>query len=195
MSKRLRAILVGILIAFVISFGLNFGLAAAGAEAVSSAWIVGPVIGSFVTMGMMNMAGNKPVAVADAKTRAGILALKPPPGSGLLIVVREGFMGKANGIDLKLDDRFVAQLKSPRFTALNIQPGQHRLTAAFAGPLNAGSKTGDETFTIASGESVVFRVTLAMKMTTSDVILTREANPPAVAARLARIKMVPPATA
>ncbi len=193
MPKRLRAILVGILVAFVIGFGITFGLAAAGAEPLSSTWIIAGVIGSFVTMGMMNMAGNKPVAIADDKTRAAVLALKPPPGTGQVIVFREGFFGKANGVNLALDGRFFAQLKSPRFTAINVQPGEHKLSASLAGAMDAGSVPGQASFTLASGQSLAFRITLAMKMTTSNVTLEPVADTAAVAAKLARVKMVTPA--
>lgn len=190
MSKRLRAILIGVLVAFAIGFAISFGMTLAGAEPISSTWIVAGVIGSFVTLGLMNVAGNKPVAIADEKTKAAALALKPPPGTGQVIVFREGFFGKANGIDVTLDGRYVAQLKSPRFTVITAPPGRHVLKTALGGQMNAGSAPGEAAFDLASGQTLAFRVGLAMKMTTSSVTLEQLADPAAAAAKLARIKMV-----
>jgi hypothetical protein len=190
MSKKLTAILAGVLVAGLIGFGVTFALAAAGAEPMSSIWIVSGLIGGFVTLGLMNLAGNKPVHLADEKARTAALSLKPPPGTGLVIVLREGFMGKAQGIDVTLNGRELAQLKSPRFTATTVQPGHYTLNAAFAGQMNLGSAPGTASFDLGSGQVALFRITTAMKMTTSDVVLTRIDDPASIAGKLAKTKMV-----
>ncbi|RJF87043.1 hypothetical protein D3874_08415 [Oleomonas cavernae] len=190
MSKKLTAVLAGMLIASLIGFGVTFALAAAGVEPMSSIWIVSGLIGGFVTLGLMNLAGNKPVTLADEKTRAAALSLTPPPGTGLVIVLREGFVGKAQGMDVTLNGRELAQLKSPRFTATTVPPGQYVLKAAFAGQMNLGSAPGTATFDLGSGQVALFRLTTAMKMTTSDVVLTHLEDPAAVVRKLAKTKMV-----
>ncbi|BCW87415.1 hypothetical protein sos41_05440 [Alphaproteobacteria bacterium SO-S41] len=173
MSRQLIATLAGLAVAFAVTFGINFGLAAAGVHSDTTYWWLGVSFGSLTTITMLNMSGNKKVATADRGARSDALAFAPPAGQGLLVVYREGFMGKAIGADVSVDGRDVAQLKSPRFTAIALPPGSHVLKAQLAGSMNAGSTPGETAFDLAAGAAVVFRITLKMKMTTSDVVLTR----------------------
>lgn len=99
-------------------------------------------------------------------------------------------MGKANGVDLNLDGRDVAQLKSPRFTVLHLTPGTHTLRAALAGAMNTGSVPAVASFEVQAGQTLVFQLRLAIKLSTSDVVLERVDAPDAVLPRLARMKMV-----
>ena len=192
MPRQLIAILTGLAVAFVITFGINFGFAAAGIPSDTTYWWLGASIGTFTMIAMLNMSGNKKTKTADKSARSAALSLTPPAGQGLLVVYREGFMGKAIGVDVSVDDGEVAQLKSPRFTALPLAPGHHTLKAQLAGSMNAGSTPGEASFDLAAGASIVFRITLKMKMTTSDVVLTRIEDEALAKKKIAGMTMIAP---
>lgn len=192
MNRSTVAILVGLAVSFIVAFGLSFALAAAGAEPGSSPWIMGAVVGTTVGAALSNMSGNKKVTQADDAQRSAALAMTPGAGRGLVVIYREGFIARAVGADVALDGKDVAQLKSPRFTAIEASPGDHRLTVTLAGKINAGSKPGEAAFDLAAGETAVFRVTMKMKLATSDVVVTRDPDPAAARGKLARLRMIAP---
>ena len=189
MPKSVIAILVGGLVAFTIAFAIDFTLAASGAEPASSSWVMAGVIGAAIAGVVMNTAGNRKVVFADAAARQAALSLTPPAGSAMAVVFREGVMGKAIGTDIHLDGVLFTQLRSNQFTAMTLPPGPHTLKAVLAGPVNAGSKPAETAFDLAAGQLAAFRLTLAMKLTTSDVVMTRIEEPATIKPKLARMKM------
>ena len=77
----------GLVVAAAISFGLSYLLTSNGAEAGSSPWVVGGLIG-VATMGVIsNRAGRRKVAKVSGEARAAALAFTPPDGAGTRIVV------------------------------------------------------------------------------------------------------------
>ena len=120
------------------------------------------------------------------------------PGSVLdyvpdqLIVYREGFVGKAAGLDLSLDDRFVAQLKSPRFTAVSVAPGGHQLSMAFGGLAGKQNKPTLEGFIAAPGEVIAFRATMQMGMTKNRIVVDRISADQDLVQRLKPMIMIAP---
>ena len=192
MPKTLVAILVGAAVAAAIGFGITYLLASNGAEPLDSTWVMAGVIGGSIAMAMMSTSGNRAVKGASAEARKAAVAMSPAPAEAMIVLFREGFMGKAFGIDIALDGQVKAQLKSGRFTALTIAPGHYRLTCILTGSANAASKPGEVSFEIGSGEAAAFRISLAMKMTTSDVVLTRVTDLAAAKAKIARMPMIAP---
>ncbi len=193
MSRTLLASLAGVAVACAIGFGTNFALVAAGSDTALAPWGVGVAVGTFTSLAIVNAGRKRKVTVADAAARKAALALAPSPGKALLLVFREGFMGKRNGVDLRLDGRDLTQLMSPRFTAVELAPGQYKLEAVLAGALNAASTPGEALFSLAAGEVAMFRITLKLRMSTSDIVLARVEAPASVVGKLARMKMIAPA--
>ena len=162
MNKTVVWVLVGFAVAFVLAFLVNAMAAAAGTRLGITAWFLPLIIGAFVAYIGGNLSGNRRTPKASADVRAKALTLTPEPGAALLVVFREGFVGKAAGMNLSLDGREFAQLKSPRFTAIRIEPGSHNLTVAFGGLAAPQNNAGDQTFTVSAGQVAIFRATLAM---------------------------------
>lgn len=162
MSKTVVWALVGMAIALLLAFSLNALAASTGANLGFSGWFFPVMIGLFVAYIGGNLAGNRRTPKASAEARAKALALTAEPDAALLVVFREGFMGKAAGMNVALDGREFAQLKSPRFTAIRIAPGSHTLRVAFGGLAGPQNNAGEEVFSVAVGQVAVFRATLAM---------------------------------
>ncbi len=173
MPRIAVAVLSGLVVAILIGAGLNLLLASAGAAPLGSAQIVGLGVGSFVALGIMNAGGRKRAPKAQAGEKAAALGSAPAAGMARLTVFREGAVGKANGTDLLLDGQEVVQLQGDQFVSLTLAPGRHTVRVALAGAANAGSKPAEADFDLAEGSTTALKVTLAMKLTTSDVVLTQ----------------------
>ena len=74
-----------------------------------------------------NLRTNRKVTDASVDQRTEALRFAPVPGKAALYVFRSQFVGRAVGINVLVDGRETAQLKSPRFTRILLTPGTHRL--------------------------------------------------------------------
>jgi hypothetical protein len=192
MSKYVVAIVTGVVVAFVVSFGLSAVYTAAGDGGSHMPLISGILVGAFTSYIMANLAGNRKVATADEAAKAEALSFTPPPGKALIYLYREGFVGKAAGLNVSVDGKVVAQLKSPRFTCVAVSPGEHRLSAAFgglAGPQNASAETP---VSLADGQTAAFRYGVSMGLMQNTIAVTPMPDLEAVKAALARMPMTVP---
>lgn len=74
-----------------------------------------------------NLKTNRKVAEASPEQRTQALSFAPVPGKAALYIFRNQFVGRAVGVNVLIDGREVAQLKSPRFTRILLTPGAHRV--------------------------------------------------------------------
>lgn len=74
-----------------------------------------------------NLQTNRKVPEATFDQRDEALRFTPAPGKAALYVFRNQFVGRAVGINVMIDGREAAQLKSPRFTRILLTPGAHRI--------------------------------------------------------------------
>lgn len=192
MSKYIPAIVVGFLVALLVSAGLAFFFSSAGADAGYLPLMVGAFLGVFTAYIMANLAGTKLGKAATREQKQAVLGFSPEPGHALLIVYREGFVGKAAGMDLSMDDRFVAQLKSPRFTAISVLPGGHQLSMAFGGLAGKQSKPTVEGFIAAPGDVIAFRATMQMGMMKNSIVVERITTDQDLVRRLTPMIMIAP---
>ena len=173
MQKYLVPALAAFVVAFAINFGFSAFLASAGARDDNTGLLVGMVFGGLTALAVYNLSGNRRTANAGAEARQRALAFTPTPGKAALYLVRTGFVGKMAGMDLTIDGRAVAQLKSPRFTRIDIMPGAHTLTASFGGGLAGQTKPADLAFNCAEGETVVIKLSMSMGALKSPVNIER----------------------
>ncbi|WEK39201.1 MAG: hypothetical protein P0Y50_11680 [Candidatus Brevundimonas colombiensis] len=193
MSKYIPSIVVGFVVALAVSFGLSFLFSGLGADAGYLPTLAGAFLGIFTAYIMANLVGTKLGKTATPEQKQAALDLHPQvPNQALLIVYREGFVGKAVGLALALDDQYVAQLKSPRFTALSVAPGGHQLSMAFSGLAGKQNKPTLEGFIAAPGEIVVFRATMQMGMTQNRIVVERISADQDLVQRLKPMIMIAP---
>lgn len=74
-----------------------------------------------------NLQTNRKVAEASFEQREEALRFTPVSDKGALYVFRNQYVGRAVGINVVVDGREAAQLKSPRFTRILLTPGTHRI--------------------------------------------------------------------
>lgn len=87
--------------------------------------LIGLAAGAVIVV--RNLKTNRKVAEASPEQRTQALSFAPAAGSAVLYIFRNQFVGKAVGINVLIDGREVAQLKSPRFTRILLTPGAHRI--------------------------------------------------------------------
>ena len=162
MVKYVTAGIVGFIVAAAIAFGMNFFDQATGSKP-DLITVLAPVfVGVLIAYVMANLAGNRKVATASAAEKAQALTLQAPPGRGLLIVYRKGYVGKAAGLNLALDGQPLAQLRSPRFTAIPVTPGEHVLSASFGGLAGPQNKVNTSMVTFQPGEVLAVKAGVSM---------------------------------
>ena len=79
-----------------------------------------------------NLQTNRKVAEATPEQRTHALTFAPEPGKAALYVFRNQWVGRAVGVNMLIDGRDVAQIKSPRFTRILLSPGSHRISGFIA---------------------------------------------------------------
>ena len=96
-----------------------------GAEIMIIVALLALIVGGVIVF--RNFQTNRKVAEATFEQRAEALSLAPVAGKAALYVFRNQFVGRAVGVNVLIDGREVAQLKSPRFTRILLSPGAHRI--------------------------------------------------------------------
>lgn len=190
-NKIILWCVVGFVVAFVIAFGLGAWAASLGTSFGIAPWILGGLLGAFTALIGGNLAGNRKVAMASGEARDAALSFQPAPGHALLVIYREGFVGMAAGMNVHLDGRPVAQLKSPRFTALNLTPGDHTVAFGFGGLAGAQNHQAEVVVPAVAGQVIALKATMAMgALKNSIAVEWVEAYPSDLRQTLAGMKMV-----
>ncbi|HWA61235.1 MAG TPA: hypothetical protein VG939_07660 [Caulobacteraceae bacterium] len=192
MEKYIKPIAIGAVIAFVIAFGMSFLFQAMHSPSTGISIYMGLFVGAFTAYILANLAGNRKVQTADAGAQDQALAMTPPAGKALIYAYRDGFVGKAAGLNVAVDGKSVAQLTSPRFTCVAVSPGQHELTGAFgglAGPQNKGAAVA---VTAEAGGVYVYKFGVSMGALQNSITATPVTDLALAKAAMGRMKMTVP---
>jgi hypothetical protein len=188
MQKFIVPFVAGFATAFVVNFLMGLGGVEKGD---TTGLIAGIGAGVVVAVVLFNLSGNRRTASADAGARKRALAFAAEPGKAALYLVRTGFVGKMAGMNLAVDGREVAQLKSPRFTRVDISPGPHTLRASFGGGLAGQTKPSERAFECAAGDIVVMKLGMSMGVLQNPVQI-EPVNLEAMRGELGRMHMTAP---
>lgn len=169
MNKTITNVLIGAVIGAVLGFAAWYGMRSIGAPPLPSA-IVGLSLGGFILYICANLAGNRKSAPADPALLADSMAFSPPAGKSAVYVLRQGFVAKLAGLDIAVDGRKVAQIKSPAFTRVLVKPGSHELTFALGGFAKVQSDASAVTVDAPDGGVVIIQITMAMGMVKGSVV-------------------------
>jgi hypothetical protein len=187
-SKTVRNGIISLVIIVVLSALLGF-LGVRGIPMV----LLPLFFGGFTFYLLQMLSGNKAEIQATPSERQAALAVVPAAGTALVYIYRDGFVGKALGIDVVIDGQPIAQLKSPRFVALTLDAGAHMINAGPKGFAASQAKSGEIAFNAASGETIVFHLEMSLGAIKNSVVIRREPMPETVLKKLSGITMVAPA--
>jgi hypothetical protein len=121
-----------------------------GGELMFIVALIGIVVAGVIVF--RNLRTNRKVAEATFDQRDEALKFAPVAGKAVLYVFRNQFVGRAVGVNVLIDGREAAQLKSPRFTRILLTPGSHRI-AGYTGT-NKTPAPGEGTELIANAGEV-----------------------------------------
>jgi hypothetical protein len=127
------------------------------------------VIGGVIVF--RNLQTNRKVADAPADVRAAALTFTPAPDKATLYVLRTQFLGKAVGVNVLIDGREVAQIKSPRFTRILLTPGAHEI-AGYTGTTKKPADGSGLSVTANAGEILVLMCAVEPQMVGTSVKFT-----------------------
>lgn len=111
-----------------------------------------------------NLQLNRKVADATPEQRTAALAFAADAGKAALFVYRNQFMGKAVGVNVDIDGRQAAQLKSPRFTRIALTPGPHQLEIYLGTADKKKPGAHVEALNVAAGDVVALKIEFEPQM-------------------------------
>jgi hypothetical protein len=191
-NKSVKPVIVGFIVTFVTAALLGFIGSLGGVDPGFTPALVGMIFGAFTWYIMANLAGNLKAKAATPEAKAAAVALRPEPGKAMLIVFREGFVGKAAGLNVIVDGQPRAQLKSPRFTAIPLDPGSHEMETAFGALAGKQNCASHETFTVVAGDVVIFTAKVSMGALKNTISVERITPNQTISDRLSDMIMIAP---
>jgi hypothetical protein len=192
MSKTVQAVILGFVVALVAGLGFGFVMGLDGENHTGTATMGGLGAGVVAAYLFGNLAGNRRIANASSAEKSAALSRPPPPGKALIFLYREGFVAKLAGLNIMIDGKPVAQLKSPRFTCVVVPAGPHTVSAKFGGLAGAQSLMGECALDAPTDGAAAVRMTAQLTMTKGGIKLEPQADVAAVKLRLAGMPMTPP---
>jgi hypothetical protein len=150
-----------------------------------------PLLGLLFLVGLIGfviwiIASNKQGSKIEGAARADALAFKPPADRARIYVVRKGFVGGMQGMNISIDGGWEGQIRSGYFMMADVAPGEYQVTAKMA----KQSVRTSHSVTLAPGSFVVLDFGLEMGMVTMTPFVTEISDGLAANTHLNSAKMV-----
>lgn len=144
-------------------------------------------LGGIIALIVYSLSGNRGGAAASTEELANARAFTPAEGKGRIYIIRRGFVGAMQGMNVEIEGVAGGQIKSKQFLMAEVDPGTYRIKARMArGPKATRSETEVE---VRAGESVAIQAFLEMGALAGKTIF--ETVEPGVAkAQVADMKML-----
>ena len=133
-----------------------------------------------------NLQTNRKVTEATPQQRADALQFAPVADKAVLYVFRNQFVGRAVGVNVLIDGREVAQIKSPRFIRVLLTPGTHRISGVTGTNKSPGADEGD-VITANAGDVLIFKCEVQPQMVGAAVKFLPQANGRADVQKISRM--------
>lgn len=163
-------LLVGV--AAIVGLFLFAGLRTLFGDGLVNLLILGLLIAGGVIV-WRNLQLNRKVTDATPEQRTAALAFAPDAGKAALYVYRTQFIGKAVGINVDVDGRQAAQVKSPRFTRISLTPGAHKVELYLGTPEKKKPGINTQELNVAAGEVLIFKIEIEPQAIGTVVKVTR----------------------
>jgi len=138
MPRYLILMVIAVIVGWI---GYGFLRALLGPEIVAIISLVALVVVGVIVF--RNLQTNRKVTDATPQQRTEALQFTPVAGKAVLYVFRNQFVGRAVGVNVLIDGREVAQIKSPRFFRVVLTPGAHRIAGYTGTNKPPGADEGD----------------------------------------------------
>jgi hypothetical protein len=117
---------------------------------------------------------NKQGARIEGTELANALTITPSAGKARIYVIRLGFYGRAQGMNIALSSGHQGQIRGKYFMMAELDPGSYLLNAQMA---KQGSKTlSEHAINLEAGQSLLVEINLEMSMTAVTPLFTDHHN-------------------
>lgn len=120
-----------------------------------------------------NLQLNRKVTDATPEQRTAALAFAPDAGKAALYIYRNQFLAKAVGVNVDIDGRQAAQVKSPRFTRVTLTPGAHTVELYLGTPDKKKPGANTQQLSVSAGEVLIFKIEVEPQMVGTVIKATR----------------------
>lgn len=186
MVRYLLLVGVAVIVGFIF-FGVMRSVFGDGLVNLITLVILG-VVGFIV---FQNLQLNRKVTDASPEQRTAALAFAPDAGKAALYIYRNQFIGKAVGVNIDIDGRQAAQLKSPHFTRVTLAPGAHKLELYLGTPAKKKPGANNQDLNVAAGDVVILKIEIEPQMV-GTVIKTTATDAQKARTEIGSAKMVAP---
>jgi hypothetical protein len=152
-----------------------------------------PLLGLLFLLGLIGfvvwvLMGNKQGATASPEALRDALTMRAPEGKARIYVLRTGFVGGMQGMNITLSSGHGGQIRSNFFLMAEVDPGTYDVTAQMNRQSSKHAKV--EQVTLAAGESVLLDLGMEVGMMQSTPYFTVERNMVTARNRIQQAKLV-----
>jgi hypothetical protein len=159
-----------ILLIICLSLGLIFGMwVSTNFHSVGVLALIGVV--GYVAWVLLS---NKQGARVDGAALSDALAITPSAGKARLYVIRLGFYGRAQGMNINLSSGHQGQIRGKYFMMAELDPGPYALVAQLA--KQGGKIRSEHAINLEAGQSLLVEINLEMSMTAVTPLFTDHRN-------------------
>ena len=133
-------------------------------------------------------ANNKGSAEADPAATAAARQFTAAPGKAAIYVMRKGFVGGQQGMNVTVDGTLEAQFRTGRFVRAEVDPGTHTVSAQMAAQTKGTAITSE--YTLAEGECLLLDAKLEVGALQGKLIFLETRDPAEARGKLAGLKLV-----
>ena len=160
------------------------GLLASQAFPIVGLLLVIPAVGYVIYV----LVNNKGGAEASAEETALARQFTAAPGMAAIYVMRHGFVGGQQGMNVTINGLLTSQFRTKRFVRAEVPPGSHTVRAQMAAQTKGTAV--EQVVDLAAGECVLLDAKLDMGALQGKLVLLETRDPTQARAKLAPLKLV-----
>ena len=139
----------------------------------------------FVTFILLRNRGAKE---ADPATAEAARQFTAPDSKAAIYVMRHGFVGGQQGMNVTIDDALTSQFRTGRFVRAEVAPGLHKISGRMAAQIGGTDKVHE--VTLAPGECVLLDAKLDMGALQAKLVFLETRDPQEARRKLANVRLV-----
>jgi hypothetical protein len=187
----MNSITIGLITGAVVAAILMLLTMRSGNDVTFVIFLTGGVIAALTTYIASNLSGTNRSTGVSNETRQDWLALNAPQTGAAIYLVRTGFLGRLVGMDVTVNDRPAAQLKSSQFTRLDVPAGRVSIAASMSGGAGKQTKSDTVNLDLSGAEIAILHLVLSMGALMNQVKIEK-LSPASAAPMLKSAKAVEP---
>ena len=170
------------IILFALAIGV--GLVAGFAYPIIGLLLLIPVLG-YIAFILFN---NKGAGVADEGAAQAARQFIAADGKAAIYIMRDGFVGGQQGMNVVIDDSLTSQFRTGRFVVAEVEPGEHVITGRMAAQTKGSAV--NHSVTLGAGECILLDAKLNVGALQGKLEFLETRDPAQARSKLAKLKLV-----